>query len=393
MTDSAADRPVYPYLSVAVVMGLSLSLLGPSVSYLEERLGVSTSTIGTLFSVIAVSNIAGALVCGRWIEKHGGHLALRLALLGFVLGTVLLAVGESYPVVAVGIALIGGSTGVTDASANTMVVWVRPGRSGPPLNALHLMFGLGALAAPLVSDRSIAWTDRLWPAALIVGAFATASLAMVGTKPSPAFPGERDDDLRPQPSRRTVVSIAVFFILYVGSEVGFAGWIHTYAEDSGLEGSAPAAVTSVFWAMFALGRLLAVSASRRVSVYRIVVGACTSTVVVLTFMLVARGQEWAVWVGAGLFGLAAAPQYPTMFAFVDTRAALPARATAAIVSASATGALVVPAAIGALIDRYGPSSMPAVVLVVSAGTIVGAMVVNRTTRDDVTASSLAATSS
>jgi fucose permease len=145
--------------------------------------------------------------------------------------------------------------------------------------------------------------------------------------------------------------------------------------------------------MFALGRLLAVSASRRVSVYRIVVGACTSTVVVLTFMLVARGQEWAVWVGAGLFGLAAAPQYPTMFAFVDTRAALPARATAAIVSASATGALVVPAAIGALIDRYGPSSMPAVVLVVSAGTIVGAMVVNRTTRDDVTASSLAATSS
>jgi len=393
VTDSAADRPVYPYLSVAVVMGLSLSLLGPSVSYLEERLGVSTSTIGTLFSVIAVSNIAGALVCGRWIEKHGGHLALRLALLGFVLGTVLLAVGESYPVVAVGIALIGGSTGVTDASANTMVVWVRPGRSGPPLNALHLMFGLGALAAPLVSDRSIAWTDRLWPAALMVGAFAAASLAMVGTKPSPAFPGERDDDLRPQPSRRTVVSIAVFFILYVGSEVGFAGWIHTYAEDSGLEGSAPAAVTSVFWAMFALGRLLAVSASRRVSVYRIVVGACTSTVVVLTFMLVARGQEWAVWVGAGLFGLAAAPQYPTMFAFVDTRAALPARATAAIVSASATGALVVPAAIGALIDRYGPSSMPAVVLVVSAGTIVGAMVVNRTTRDDVTASSLAATSS
>lgn len=379
------DRPVHPYLSVAVVMGLSLSLVGPSVSYLEERLGVSTSTIGTLFSVIAVSNIAGALVCGRWIERHGGHLALRLALIGFVAGTVLLAVGEHYVVVALGVALIGGSTGVTDASANTMVVWVRPGRSGPPLNALHLMFGLGALAAPLVSDRSIAWTDRLWPAAIMVGALSVASLTMIGTKPSPAFPGELEDDLRPQPSRRTVVTIAAFFILYVGSEVGFAGWIHTYAEDTGLEGSAPAAVTSVFWAMFALGRLLAVWASRRVSVYRIVVGACTSTVVVLSFMLIVRGEEWAVWVGAALFGLAAAPQYPTMLAFVDTRIALPARATATIVSASATGALVVPAAIGVLIDRHGPSSMPAVVLVVSAGTIVGAMVVNRASRADVEA--------
>ena len=43
------------------------------------------------------------------------------------------------------------------------MVWSRPESPGAALNALHLFFALGALYAPLLTNRAIAWTDSLWP--------------------------------------------------------------------------------------------------------------------------------------------------------------------------------------------------------------------------------------
>ncbi|MEY4362117.1 MAG: hypothetical protein RL391_1423, partial [Actinomycetota bacterium] len=40
-------------------MGVTLSLLGPSVSYLERRLDQSTAVIGVLFAVLAGANFVG----------------------------------------------------------------------------------------------------------------------------------------------------------------------------------------------------------------------------------------------------------------------------------------------------------------------------------------------
>ena len=49
-------------------------------------------------------------------------------------------------------------------------------------------------------------------------------------------------------------AVAVFFALYVGIEVGFSGWIATYAQAVGLGGSGTgAALTAVFWAAFTVG--------------------------------------------------------------------------------------------------------------------------------------------
>ena len=53
--------------------------------------------------------------------------------------------------------------------------------------------------------------------------------------------------------------ISVFFVLYVGVELGFSGWVYTYARGSGHRRSNGAAwLTATFWAFFALGRLLGI---------------------------------------------------------------------------------------------------------------------------------------
>ncbi len=343
-------------------MGIALSLLGPSVSYLEDHLGVSAGVVGILFAVIAASNFFGALVGGRWVTGSGGHVVLRIGVIAFSVGVLFIALASTYVYAVIGAVLIGSATGMTDASMNIMVVWARAGKSGPALNAMHLLFGVGALLAPLIVDRAISLTDHLWPASIVVGFFALMSVVILGRRESPFEPEHAPDFHRPELPTKVVAHVAIFFLLYVGGEVGFSGWIHTYAEDQGMSGSNPAFVTAIFWASFALARLVAIPLSKIFKPLTIVGWACALSLVGLIIMIAGDASTSSIWFGTALFGFASGPQYPTMIAMVDEKLSLSAQATAWIVGAAAIGGLIVPVSIGALIDTVGSTSMPIVVL-------------------------------
>jgi fucose permease len=343
-------------------MGIALSLLGPSVSYLEDHLGVSAGVVGILFAVIAASNFIGALVGGRWVTGWGGHVVLRIGVIAFSVGVLFIALASTYVYAVIGAVLIGSATGMTDASMNIMVVWARAGKSGPALNAMHLLFGVGALLAPLIVDRAISLTDHLWPASIVVGFFALMSVVILGRRESPFEPEHAPDFHRPELPTKVVAHVAIFFLLYVGGEVGFSGWIHTYAEDQGMSGSNPAFVTAIFWASFALARLVAIPLSKIFKPLTIVGWACALSLVGLIIMIAGDASTSSIWFGTALFGFASGPQYPTMIAMVDEKLSLSAQATAWIVGAAAIGGLIVPVSIGALIDTVGSTSMPIVVL-------------------------------
>ena len=73
--------------------------------------------------------------------------------------------------------VLGVSCGVGDVSGNTLVVWSRPESPGAALNALHLFFAVGALSAPLLTNRAIAWSDSLWPVAVPLAILTVISVA------------------------------------------------------------------------------------------------------------------------------------------------------------------------------------------------------------------------
>jgi fucose permease len=129
-----------------------------------------------------------------------------------------------------------------------------------------------------------------------------------------------------------------------------------------MSGSNPAFVTAIFWASFALARLVAIPLSKILKPLTIVGGACALSLLGLIIMIVGDVNALSIWIGAALFGFASGPQYPTMIAMVDEKLSLSAQATAWIVGAAAIGGLVVPVSIGALIDTVGSASMPIVVL-------------------------------
>jgi FHS family Na+ dependent glucose MFS transporter 1 len=183
-------------------------------------------------------------------------------------------------------------------------------------------------------------------------------------RPSPPPLLHEDHPSGEPASRRTVVIVSVFFFLYVGVEIGFAGWVHTYAEaiHLGGEGTA-AALNATFWGAFLLGRLLAVGVATRVGSGRMLGVAGAVSMAAAAVLALSDGTAAPVWAGTVLFGLAIAPLYPTMLAYVGDHFPLTGSVTSWFVAGSAIGGLTLPWMIGQLFDRRGPGAMPVTVLV------------------------------
>lgn len=181
-----------------------------------------------------------------------------------------------------------------------------------------------------------------------------------------------------RPARRHAAALGAFFVVYVGTELGFGGWIHTYAETVGLAGAAATGITATFWAGFCLGRLAGIVLVRRLGPTRLLFGASALAVVAAVALVAADGATAVVWVGAAVFGLGVAPQFPTMIAVADARLGVTGAVTSWIIAGAGVGSLTVPWLIGVLLDGRGAQALPVTVLV--SATITAAWCVVLVTR-------------
>lgn len=383
MTIAHSKRPTagWVYLASFVVMGLSLSMLGPALTYLRERAGVSKGDIGALFVAQALGYLIGSLLSGRLYDHGYGHRAVAGGLAGLACSALMIPYCTSVAALTVPFALLGAFAGNIDVGCNTLVVWHTRGQgSARLLNALHLFFGVGALASPLLVNRSLVWSDGLGflSGLLGVGGLAMAVIVLAHETPTPFAAGTAAVLKQVLTPTRILLVISVFFFLYVGVEVGFAGWLKTYAEGIGLPGAnAPTWLNTAFWLSFTLGRLAAVMLSRRLRSGVLLAGSCVLTVAVMGVMIVADGDPALVWITTILMGFAIAPQFATMIAYAEEHIALSGRATAWFVSAAGVGGLVLPFVIGQMLDRSGSDAMPKAVFGSAVAAAMWLLVVRR----------------
>jgi fucose permease len=166
--------------------------------------------------------------------------------------------------------------------------------------------------------------------------------------------------------------------LYVGIEVGFAGWIATYAQSVRLGGSgAGAALTAVFWGAFTVGRLGGVAIATRVRSIALLVGSCVLTTLAAIALVVAHGRGAPVWGATVLLALGLSPQFASMLAFANEHLPLTGSATSWFLGAAAIGGLTVPWLIGQLFSASGSGALPAVVLIGAVATLAWVLVLDR----------------
>jgi len=353
-----------------VVIGLSLTLLGPALSELRERSGSGIAEIGVLFVAQSLGYIIGAFGGGRLFDRFDGHRVYATFMGLISVSLLLVPLFSLLAALFVVFLVLGVTTSVIDVGANALIIWHLGAEVGRSMNLLHLCFGLGALSAPLVVgvDLEVATT------AGAVLAAATAVWALL--VPAPRAPTV-DREEQTAVTTGLLFVAATFFFMYVGLEVGFAGWIHTYGEELDFSSTGATWLTAVFWIAFTGGRLLSAAVVNFVRPKTVLIVSCSAALAVSVMMVIGDGALIAVWSGAVVMGLATAPQFPVMFAYLERRVRLTGSATAWFIGAAGLGGLVFPYVTGVVFDAIGARALPIASLVLALATLAAFANVNR----------------
>lgn len=330
-------------------------MIGPSLSTLRERTGASISEIGSLFLALQLGFIIGSVVAGRVLDRVDGH---RLYATGFILvalALMTLPIATSLPALWCVMVSIGLAASVSDVTANTLLMWHLGEHVGRAMNLLHFSFGVGALIAPVVVALGVDAAARIGGVAAIVMALWALSVH------SPIAPSVRRDD-QSTATRRVLGIAAVFFFVYVGVEIGFSGWIHTYAGEVGFSATGATLITTGFWISFTGGRLVSAWISGRVRPKVVMLASGTTTICAGVVLVLSQGGQTGMWTGAIMFGIATAPQFPVMIAYLERRIQLSGSDTSWFMTAAGTGGLAFPYFIGQMIDAAGTAIFPWIVL-------------------------------
>ena len=180
--------------------------------------------------------------------------------------------------------MIGFGGAICDLGGNTMLMWELGAGSGRAMNLLHLCFGIGALMSPLVVHVGLDLATR-------GGGHRCAVLAVWALRmPAPSRPPQAREE-HTDTTLSILLLLFLFFFLYVGLEVGFAGWIKTYGEEIGFTELAATWLTTVFWLGFTGGRLLASAIANRVRPDMILYVACAASIVAAAVMIAGGGND------------------------------------------------------------------------------------------------------
>ena len=254
--------------------------------------------------------------------------------------------------------LLGVGEGSVDVGGNTLLVWVHSHNVGPFMNGLHFFFGVGAFLSPIIIAQLVLASGDInwayWALAILIVPVAIALFTVSSPKP-PSASGQ-DSTLRV--NHRLVFLTTVFFFLYVGAEVGYGGWVFTYATSLGLANQATAAyLTSAFWGLFTLGRLLAIPISARFRPRTILLVDLVVSLLSLAAILLWSESAIVLWVGTCGVGLAMASIFPVTVSLVERRVTITGRVMSWFFVGASLGGMTLPWLIGQLFESVGPQIM------------------------------------
>jgi FHS family Na+ dependent glucose MFS transporter 1 len=358
-TDATLRRQqTVAYYAAFVLLGMVMASLGPTLPRLAAHTGTEIEEISFLFMGRSLGTVAGALLGGRLYDRRPGHpiIVAVLALMGLML--LLTPLIPLLWLLTLVLFLLGMGEGTLDVGTNTLLVWVHGAKVAPYMNGLHFFFGVGTFFSPLIFAQSLLRSGDItwgyWVLALLV----LPLMLYVWRVPAPEYRRtDTDSDGTRQQDNLLVLLIALFLGLYVGTEVGFSGWIASYALAMGLTGEAAAAyLTSGFWGAFTFGRLLSIPLAARVRPRTILLVDLSGSLLSVGVLLLWPGSLVLTWAATLSLGLFLAATFPTTLAVAERRLTITGRVTSWFFVGASSGAMTIPWLIGQLFARRGPQA-------------------------------------
>lgn len=349
--------------------GAVLSIFGPTVPPIAAHLGVPVAALGIVFTASFLSGTLTTVASGALFDRIGARVLIPAGLAAMVLGLLGEGTATTLAVVVLAAVLAGAGTGIINVAVSAAAARLYPERRATVLTWLNVCFGIGAFFTPLVAGFSQTRLGAYAPA-YIAGAVIVALPIiplLIGLPPAPAI---RDGGASPGPGsvlallrNRNLQLLMALSGLYLGAEIGFAGWIVTIVGTmTHLPPAQLAPAASAFWVCLAVGGAPTTFLLRRGVTPRrlIVLGALVAAVGTLLLLVVGGSAPLAI-ASCALIGLAFAPILPLTTSLAvgqgrRTTDGSDGARIAAIFTTGQVGAATLPALQGALLGiGVGPA--------------------------------------
>jgi len=354
--DDAARIPrTIGYYVAFVALGSAMALLGPTLQGLARHTQTQLHEISLLFTVNSLGYLLGSFQGGRLYDRLRGHPVMATALVIMAVLLALVPLMSSLWLLAVVMLVLGLAEGTLDVGGNTLLVWVHGSKVGPFMNGLHFFWGLGAFLAPIVVARAMSASgDIAWAYWVLALAMLPAAV-WLWCLPGPAVQSPSGKASAGKVNYPLVALSAVLLFLYVGAEVGFGGWIFTYAVGLGLADEAMAAyLTSGFWGAYTVARLLSIPIAARFSARSILLVDLVGCLISIGVILLWPASLAAIWVGALGVGASMASIFPTVISLGERHTTMTGQVMGWFFLGASVGGMVLPWLMGQLFEPAGP---------------------------------------
>ncbi|KIY70510.1 MFS general substrate transporter [Cylindrobasidium torrendii FP15055 ss-10] len=351
---------------------------GPLLPVMQTHYHIGFVLVSLVFVFACSGFILGAGL-NVWInEKLGFGKTMVLGSVFQIVAYALNSPGPPFPVLVLGYFCSGFGVSLQNAQGNGFVGSLKEHKT-TKLNMLHAGYGVGAFIAPLVSTKFS--ESEHWSYHFII----STGLAVLNTVMLTAvFRGKRQEDLMAEAGQERVIGednvgdtnvykaiisinavhyMAIFALIYIGTEVTLGGWIVTFIINERGGGPSAGYISSGFFGGLTLGRLVLIWVSKKVGEHR----------VVFLYSFIAIALELTIWfvpsiienaVAVSVIGMLLGPMYPILVGHC-TRILPPWLLTGSvgwITGIGVSGSAMMPFFTGLIASRYGIKSLQPLVI-------------------------------
>src|SRR5438132_4592660 len=224
------DRPPLPPGFGTIWTSVAIDLVGwgivlPILPLYAEHFTTSKVTIGVLVAVFSLMQLLFAPVWGRVSDRVGRKPVLIVSLAGTAIGSLLMGVAWSLPILFLGRILDGISGGSVSTAHAAVTDMAEPGQRARLIGLLGAAFGIGFVAGPAIGGLAALGGRRvpLLVAAAIAGINAIVAIKRL-PETRPLAPRVDEEPSAPLSSsmRRLVLVVFVATTAFTGFEATFA---------------------------------------------------------------------------------------------------------------------------------------------------------------------------
>ena len=347
--------------------GVILSSLGPSLPLLAAHVGQDVAALGGLFTAFSAGIIVAQFVIGPASRRFSERRILPAGMLFTGLGALGITFGQSLAALFGAALLAGIGFGGVLAAGNMLVAQLFAARSAAALNGVNVFFGVGSILGPALAGYTSA-SFGAPQAAVWVGAGTIIALAplMRSLAPvrSPSHGASAGGAIHP--ALRWLFGLLL--LVYIGTEVGFGGWLTLYmVQSTRLDLGAAALTTSGFWLALTSGRAVGAWLGLRLTPGKLLTISLFGLLIAAVLLNLGVGHYAATLAAVLLFGFSCGPVFPTVLALVARESG---GAASLALGLGNGGGLIIPATLGLLLAQRGPAAAAELVLVAALAMIV-----------------------